>query len=144
MKQKSGFLLDWKSRPVDPDQVGGADPWITVDPDSSMGPCSVGALDLTWTCCPGHRTRAQEKHFIDEACSMIRSTRLCQPHPLLNILPLNPSLKLHSSLSFPSSPSPQPPPCVSAYGNATRCLVSKTGIMFLEDVWVILLLYLPG
>lgn len=58
--------------------------------------------------------------------------------------PLNPSLSSLPSLPASSSTSPHPLSsvfCISR-GHANRCTVSKTGIMFLEDVPVILLF--PG
>lgn len=105
---------------------------ITVAVDGGMGHRPAGALGLTWTACPGQRASTEEKRFTDEACGQVIASPSLQ---LLNSSPLNLSLKLPPCVYLTP-----PPSSVSSISQrpANRCPVSKTGIMFLEDVLVIL------
>lgn len=119
-----------------------ADMQITMAVDGSTVHHSVGALGLTWNGCPGQRASAEEKRFTDGACGQVTPPHThrhtTSPHPLFTLL--NPSLKassLPSSFLYLTPHAPPPPVSNILRGNATRCPVSKTGIMFLEDVLVI-------
>lgn len=119
-----------------------ADMQITMAVDGSTVHHSVGALGLTWNGCPGQRASAEEKRFTDGACGQVTPPHThrhtTSPHPLFTLL--NPSLKassLPSSFLYLTPHAPPPPVSNILRGNATRCPVSKRGIMFLEDVLVI-------